>query len=97
MSAETVGMNMPSLITLDDLAAMIAADQFGHRYEMSPEGALSVMPPPDSEHAAIASRLLVWLATAGWPAEQILQAAGIRIPGPRMSGPRRPPCCSPWC
>jgi hypothetical protein len=51
---------------------MMAADRFGHRYEVSPGGALSVMPPPDSEHAAIASRLLVWLAAAGWPAEQIL-------------------------
>jgi len=73
---------MPSVVTLDDLAAMIAADEHGHRYEVSPDGALSVMPPPDSEHAAIASRLLVWFAAAGWPAEQVLQAAGIRIPGP---------------
>ena len=37
---------------------MMAADPHGHRYEISPGGALSVMPPPDSEHAAIASRLL---------------------------------------
>jgi hypothetical protein len=71
MSAETVGMHMPSVVTLDYLAAMMAADRFGHRYEVSPGGALSVMPPPDSEHGAIASRLLVWLA-AGWSAEQIL-------------------------
>src|SRR5215813_4542099 len=55
MSAETVGLHMPSVVTLDDLAAMIAADRYGHRYETSPEGALSVMPPPDSEHAAIAN------------------------------------------
>ncbi|MEU7869870.1 hypothetical protein [Dactylosporangium sp. NPDC049140] len=72
---------MPPVITLDDLAAMIAEDPHGHRYEVSPEGALSVVPPPDSERAAIASRLLVWLAVAGWPAEQVLQAAGIRIAG----------------
>ena len=90
MSAETVGMHMPSVVTLDDLAAMIAADRYGHRYETSPEGALSVMPPPDSEHAAIASRLLVWLATGGWPAEQVLQAAGVRIPGPDRDGGRIP-------
>jgi hypothetical protein len=44
MSAETVGMHMPPVVTLDDLAAMIAADLHGHRFEMSPE------------HAAIASR-----------------------------------------
>jgi Uma2 family endonuclease len=83
-------MHMPSIVTLDDLAAMMAADRFGHRYEISPEGALSVMPPPDSEHAAIASRLLVWMATAGWPAEQILQAAGIRIAGREGEGGRIP-------
>src|SRR3954462_8253953 len=90
MSAETVGMHMPAVVTLDDLAAMISADTHGHRYEMSPEGALFVMPPPDSEHAAIASRLLVWLAVAGWPAEQVLQAAGIRISGPHGDGGRVP-------
>jgi Uma2 family endonuclease len=90
MSAETVGMHMPPVVTLDDLAAMIAADRHGHRYETSPEGALSVMPPPDSEYAAIASRLLVWLAMAGWPAEQVLQAAGVRIPGPDGDGGRIP-------
>jgi Uma2 family endonuclease len=90
MSAGTVGRHMPSVITLDDLAEMIAADTHGHRYETSPEGALSVMPPPDSEHAAIASRLLVWLAVAGWPAEQVLQATGVRIPGPRGDGGRIP-------
>jgi Uma2 family endonuclease len=90
MSAETIGRHMPSVVTLDDLVAMIAADEHGHRYEVSPEGALSVMPPPDSEHAAIASRLLVWLAMAGWPAEQVLQAAGVRIPGPAGDGGRIP-------
>jgi Uma2 family endonuclease len=90
MSAGSVGRHMPSVITLDDLAAMIAEDPHGHRYEISPEGALSVMPPPDSEHAAIASRLLVWLVVAGWPAEQVLQAAGIRISGPTGEGARIP-------
>jgi len=40
MSAETVGRHMPSVVTLDDLAAMIAADEHGHRYEVSPEGAI---------------------------------------------------------
>jgi len=81
---------MPSVVTLDDLAAMMAADEHGHRYEISPGGVLSVMPPPDSEHAAIASRLLVWLAMAGWAAEQVLQAAGVRIPGPEGDGGRIP-------
>jgi Uma2 family endonuclease len=48
------------------------------------------MPPTDSEHAAIASRFLAWFAMAGWPAEQLLQAVGIRIPGPDGDGGRIP-------
>lgn len=90
MSAEVVGMHMPAMVTLDDLAAMNASDPNGHRYETSPEGVLSVMPPADSEHAQIASRLFAWLLMAGWPAEQILQVAGIRVPGTGRDGGRIP-------
>lgn len=90
MSAETFGRHFPAVVTLDDLAAMNAADRFGHRFELSPEGALSVMPPPDSEHAAIASRLFAWLILAGWPADQLLQAVGVSIPGPDGIGGRIP-------
>lgn len=90
MSAEAFGRYFPAVVTLDDLAAMNAADRFGHRYELSPEGALSVMPPPDSEHAAIASRLFAWLVLAGWHAEQLLQAVGVRIPGSDGDGGRIP-------
>jgi Uma2 family endonuclease len=90
MSAEAVGMHMPAVVTLDDLAAMNAADLNGHRYEISPEGVLSVMPPPDSEHATIASRLFAWFIIAGWPADQLLQVAGIQIPGPDGTGGRIP-------
>ncbi|MEV4509455.1 Uma2 family endonuclease [Dactylosporangium sp. NPDC049525] len=90
MSAEAVGRHMPAIITLDDLAAMISADTHGRRYETSPEGVLSVVPPPDSEHAVIATRLMLWLGLAGWPAEQLMQAAGIRISGPDGDGGRIP-------
>lgn len=83
-------MHMPAVVTLDDLAAMNAADTHGHRYETSPQGVLSVMPPPDSEHAMIASRLFAWLIMAGWPAEQVLQVAGVRIAGPAGEGGRIP-------
>jgi Uma2 family endonuclease len=104
VSAQAVGMHMPAVVTLDDLAAMNAADPYGHRYETSPEGVLSVMPPPDSEHATIASRLFAWLITAGWPADQLLQIAGIGIPGPTGDGGRipdvsvwkKPPPCGVW-
>jgi Uma2 family endonuclease len=81
---------MPAVVTLDDLAAMNGADPFGHRYETSPEGVLSVMPPADSDHARVASRIFAWLIMAGWPAEQVLQAAGVRIPGPDRDGGRIP-------
>jgi Uma2 family endonuclease len=90
MSAEAIGRFMPDTVTLDDLAAMIAADAYGHRYETSPDGTLSVVPPPDSEHAALVSRVMLWLAYAGWSADQLLQAAGIRIPGPDGWGGRIP-------
>ena len=90
MSAEAFGRHLPAVVALDDLAAMNAADPFGHRYEVSPDGALSVLPTADSEHAAIASRILVWLALAGWPADQILQAVGVKIPGSGGDGGRIP-------
>jgi Uma2 family endonuclease len=89
MTVEAYG-RLPAVVSLDDLAAMNIADQHGHRFELSPEGALSVMPTPDSEHATIASRLFAWLILAGWPAEQLLQAVGIRISGPDGVGGRIP-------
>lgn len=82
MSADAVGRHMPAVATLDDLSAMMTADPHGHRYEISPEGVLSVMPPPDYEHAVIATRLMAWLIRAGWPVELVTQAVGVRIPGP---------------
>jgi Uma2 family endonuclease len=90
MSAEAIGKYFPAEVSLDDLAAMNAADRHGHRYELSPEGVLSVMPPPDSEHAAIATRLLLWFGMAGWAADQLLQAVGLRLRGPLGDGGRIP-------
>ena len=78
------------MVTLDDLATMNDEEQHGRRYELSPEGALTVTPLPDSRHAGVASRLLGWLAVAGWPADQILHAAGVRIAGPQGEGGRIP-------
>ncbi|MEQ4305322.1 Uma2 family endonuclease [Plantactinospora sp. B6F1] len=80
MSAEAVGRHMPTVITLDDLTAMMAADEH-HRYEISPEGVLSVMPPAGYTHAIIATRLMGWLLAAGIPADRVAQAVGLRIPG----------------
>lgn len=78
-SAAAVGAHMPASLTLDDLAAMAVADEYGHRYEMSPEGVLSVMPPAAVEHAILASRLLAWFLTHGWRPDQVLQNCGLRI------------------
>ncbi|WP_239160812.1 Uma2 family endonuclease [Virgisporangium ochraceum] len=58
---------MPAVATLDDLTAMIAADPYGHRYELGPDGVLSITPPADGEHALIATRIMAWLLAAGWP------------------------------
>jgi hypothetical protein len=35
-SAAAVGAHMPASPTLDEVAAMAVADEYGHRYEMSP-------------------------------------------------------------
>lgn len=95
MSAEAVGRYMPPVVTLDDLTAMMAADEH-HRYEISPEGVLSIMPPPGYAHAIIATRLTVWLAAAGIPADRIAQAVGLRIPGPEGSVGGRIPDLIVW-
>ncbi|WP_405431808.1 Uma2 family endonuclease [Micromonospora sp. NBC_00617] len=80
MSSEAVGRYMPPVVTLDDLTAMMAADE-NHRYEISPEGVVSIMPPPGYAHAIIATRLMVWLAQGGVSADRVAQAVGLRIPG----------------
>jgi Uma2 family endonuclease len=69
---------------------MNADDRYGHRYELSPEGVLSVVPPPEVGHAVIATRLMAWLVRSDWPLEQILQVAGIRLAGPDGDGGRIP-------
>jgi Uma2 family endonuclease len=79
VSAEAFSKELPTYLTLADVAAMADADQRGHRFELSPEGVLSVMPPPGVEHAIIASRLFAWLLTHGWPADQVLQNVGVKI------------------
>ena len=81
---------MPAVITLDDLTAMITADEDGHRYELSAGGALFVAPLPDNQHAIIATRLMAWLITAGLLLDQIMQVAGIRLPGLDGDGGRIP-------
>jgi Uma2 family endonuclease len=83
MSAATVGAEMPVQVTLDDLAAMAAADE-NHRYELSPEGVLSVMPPADPDHALLVRRILAWFLTNGYGPEQVVVDCGIDVGGGRV-------------
>jgi Uma2 family endonuclease len=83
MSAKAVGSQMPTHITLDDLAAMAAADE-NHRYELSPEGVLSAMPPRDPEHAMIVMRLVVWFVTNGFGPTEVIVDCGIDVGGGRV-------------
>ena len=89
MSSEAVGGHIPAVVTLDDLTAMMVADEH-RRYEISSEGVLSITPPPGYIHAIIATRLTVWLATAGVPVDRIAQAVGLSIPGRGGIGGRIP-------
>jgi Uma2 family endonuclease len=74
---------MPAQVTLDDLAAMSAADET-HRYELSPEGVLSVMPPADPDHALLVTRIFAWFLTHGYGPEQVVVDCGIDVGGGRV-------------
>jgi len=90
VSAEAFSAQLPPYLTLDDVAAMADVDQSGHRFELSPEGFLCVMPPPGVAHALIATQLLVWFADHGWPLNQLYQNVGIKIDLDRGVGGRVP-------
>jgi Uma2 family endonuclease len=90
MSAEAFAKSLPPVVTLEDLTAMIEDDDYGHRFELSPERTVIITPPPDTQHAGIASDLFAWLLAAGWPPRQILQAVGVRISLPDGDGGRMP-------
>ncbi|HET8684105.1 MAG TPA: Uma2 family endonuclease [Micromonosporaceae bacterium] len=70
-------------ITLDDVAAMAAADEH-HRYELSREGVLSVIPPASPEHALVVSRLVHWFYTHGFGPEEVTADCGIDVGGGRQ-------------
>ena len=79
MSAERTehsAVRLPFDLTLKDVAEMNESDELGRRFELSPEGVLSVMPPPTVEHQIITSQLIVWFAAHGWPPEHVLPAVG---------------------
>jgi Uma2 family endonuclease len=80
-------VRLPSrALTLDDVTELAAADD-AHRYELA-EGNLIVMPPADAQHAALITRLLVWLVTNGYGADRVLATPGLLIS--EKSGGRSP-------
>ncbi len=83
MSAGAIGTHMPAEITLDDVAAMAAADEH-HRYELSREGVLSVMPPATPEPALVVSRLVHWFFLNGFGPEEVTADCGIDVGGGRQ-------------
>ncbi len=83
MNAAAVGEQMPPHITLDDVAAMAAADEH-HRYELSREGVLSIMPSATLEHALIVGRLMYWFYTNGFGPQQVTPDCGIDVGGGRQ-------------
>lgn len=83
MSTMTVGGPLPPVITLDDVAALAAADEH-HRYELSREGVLSIMPPARPEHAVIVARLIHWFHAHGYGPEQVIPDCGIDVGGGRQ-------------
>ena len=66
-------------LSLDELASMAEADEHGNRYELSPDGILSVTPLDDVQHAVLASRLQGWFLLQGWPPDLVLQNCGLRV------------------
>jgi Uma2 family endonuclease len=83
VSATTIGSQMPIQITLDDVAAMAATDEH-HRYELSREGVLSIMPPATPERALIVSRLVHWFYVNGFGPEEVTAGCGIDVGGGRQ-------------
>ncbi|MCM4081827.1 Uma2 family endonuclease [Paractinoplanes hotanensis] len=83
MGAEAVGAGMPRQISLEDVAAMAAADE-NHRYELSPEGVLSVTPAADPGHAMLVSRIFAWLLSNGYGPDQMAVDCGIDVGGARV-------------
>ncbi|WP_327004665.1 Uma2 family endonuclease [Dactylosporangium sp. NBC_01737] len=74
---------MPATISLDDVAAMADADE-RHRYELSREGVLSIMPPAGPEHALVVARIMHWFFANGFGAEQVTADCGIDVGGGRQ-------------
>src|SRR6266568_2168362 len=87
---ERFTVRLPFDLTLDDVAEMNETDEQGRRFELSPEGVLSVMPPSGVEHAKIATRLVGWFLTHGWSTDQVLQAVGLKIETRQGVGGRIP-------
>lgn len=78
MRTVTLGGPLPRVITLDDVAALAAVDK-DHRYELSREGVLSIMPPPRPEHALIVALLVHWFYAHGYGPKHVVPNCDIDV------------------
>jgi Uma2 family endonuclease len=62
---------------------MAGADE-RHRYELSREGVLFIMPPATPGHSRTVARLVHWFYTDGYEAEQVTVECGIDVGGGRQ-------------
>ncbi len=81
---------IPAVVSVEDVLAWSEADEL-HRYELSPEGVLSVVPMPNEEyHSRIATELMVWLIPHFDPPTLIRQNFKVYISVSRGLGVREP-------
>jgi Uma2 family endonuclease len=71
-------VSMPATITLAAVAAMAEADRV-HRYELTPDGALIVTPPPVPDHNRVVAALTIWLGSHGFSADRLLAGSGVLV------------------
>ena len=80
---------LPAQITLDDVALLAEADE-NHRYELTAEGVLHVTSLPTFEHQQILSRILWWLMSHGFAADQVVATPGVHTGSDSRPGGRQP-------
>jgi Uma2 family endonuclease len=91
MTAEQIGsgrrVTIPARFSRDEVHNLALADEL-HKYELSPEGVISVMVPPGGTHTFIVMQLILWFGKHGYGANQLaaenhalgVAGDGFRIP-----------------
>jgi Uma2 family endonuclease len=78
MTMTTTPVAMPVDLDRAGVIALNEADEF-HRYELTPDGALIVTPPPDTDHGEICMQLAAWLMRYGADPGLIKLQSGVEI------------------